>query len=302
MLRPCDSGFSLVLGTPRGFAMRRHEIPDADWGRARALRPPRPGPAAPDRLLLDAVPGSARPARRGGTCPSGSARGTPPGGGSTGGPGGASGRPRSRRSGTRTWSGWSRTRRRSAPTRARRGREKADGTGGQADQALGRSRGGFGTEVHAAASGLGLPARPTPSPGRDANVRHADALLAGFAPAVVVADKGYDEQALVDTIEGRGGGDPGPEQPQGPAGGRHRAVQGPEPGRAVLGRAGAVPAGRHAVRKDGPQLPGVRPRGVHNGLAAITVTICPHGLAKNRNLSTRPSTSSIATRAAPSAA
>ena len=35
--------------------MRRHEIPDADWGRVRALLSRRPGPVALDRLFLDAV-------------------------------------------------------------------------------------------------------------------------------------------------------------------------------------------------------------------------------------------------------
>ena len=50
-----DLGFLLVLGTPRGFATRRREIPDADWERVRALLPTRPGPAALDRLFLNAV-------------------------------------------------------------------------------------------------------------------------------------------------------------------------------------------------------------------------------------------------------
>ena len=35
--------------------MRRHEISDADWDWVRALLPTRPGPAAPDRLFLNAV-------------------------------------------------------------------------------------------------------------------------------------------------------------------------------------------------------------------------------------------------------
>ncbi len=35
--------------------MRRHEISDADWERVRALLPTRPGPAALDRMFLNAV-------------------------------------------------------------------------------------------------------------------------------------------------------------------------------------------------------------------------------------------------------
>ena len=45
----------------------------------------------------------------------------------------------------------------------------------------------------------------TLSPGQDADISHADELLDGFAPAVVIGDKGYDKQALVDAIEAKGG-------------------------------------------------------------------------------------------------
>jgi transposase len=86
----------------------------------------------------------------------------------------------------------------------RRGEKKADGTGGQDEQALGRSRGGFGTRVHAAVSGLGLPTKFVLTPGQEADVTHADALLDGAAPAVVIADEGYDKQALVERVEGVG--------------------------------------------------------------------------------------------------
>lgn len=54
-------------------------------------------------------------------------------------------------------------------------------------------------------SGLGLPTGFVLSAGQEADVTHAESLLAGTAPAVVIADKGYDKQALVDAIEARGG-------------------------------------------------------------------------------------------------
>lgn len=79
-------------------------------------------------------------------------------------------------------------------------RKNPDGTG----QALGRSRGGFGTTIHGAVTGLGLPAEILLTPGQDADVTQADAPLAGKEPAVVIADKGYDKQALVDAIEAAG--------------------------------------------------------------------------------------------------
>lgn len=87
-------------------------------------------------------------------------------------------------------------------------RKNADGTGGQADQALGRSRGGFGTKVHAAVTGLMLPAALVLTGGQEADVSNARALLgevpAGADVGVVIADKGYDSRAVVEAIEARG--------------------------------------------------------------------------------------------------
>ena len=54
-------------------------------------------------------------------------------------------------------------------------------------------------------SGLGLPTQLVLSPGQDADITHASTLLAGTPAAVVIADKGYDKQALVDAIEAKGG-------------------------------------------------------------------------------------------------
>ncbi len=79
--------------------------------------------------------------------------------------------------------------------------KKADGSGGQADQALGRSRGGLTTKIHGAISGLGLPAKVLLTPGQAADVSQAGELLAGLPPEVVIADKAYDRKALVDAIE-----------------------------------------------------------------------------------------------------
>ncbi|SIN68429.1 hypothetical protein SAMN05444166_0091 [Singulisphaera sp. GP187] len=66
-----------------------------------------------------------------------------------------------------------------APLRRRRP-QKEDGTGGQAEQALGRSRGGFGTKIHGAVSGLGLPAKLILTPGQAADMSHAKALIEGL--------------------------------------------------------------------------------------------------------------------------
>jgi transposase len=86
----------------------------------------------------------------------------------------------------------------------RRRPQKADGTGGQAEQALGRSRGGFGTKVHAAVNGLGLPVKLVLTPGQAADVAQAETLIEGVPFEVAIADKGYDSRRLVRVIRRRG--------------------------------------------------------------------------------------------------
>jgi transposase len=49
-------------------------------------------------------------------------------------------------------------------------------------------------------SGLGLPVKLVLSPGQEADVTHAPALLADTRPKVVIADKGYDSRSLVRAI------------------------------------------------------------------------------------------------------
>jgi transposase len=86
----------------------------------------------------------------------------------------------------------------------RRRQKKWDGTGGQDDQALGRSRGGFGTKVHGSFDGLGHPVELKLTAAQESDIAQAEALLADHAPEVVIADKGYDKKALVDEVESRG--------------------------------------------------------------------------------------------------
>ena len=88
----------------------------------------------------------------------------------------------------------------------RRGEKKWDGSGGQGDQALGRSRGGFGTKTHGGFDGRGHPRELLLTGANESDIAQAGALLAGHAPEVVIADKGYDKKALVEEIEARGVG------------------------------------------------------------------------------------------------
>ena len=87
----------------------------------------------------------------------------------------------------------------------RRGRaKKTDGTGGQGEQELGRSRGGFGTKIHGSFDGLGQPVELTLTPGQASDIGQAEGLLGGHEPEVVIADRGYDSDAFVGAIEARG--------------------------------------------------------------------------------------------------
>ncbi len=52
---------------------------------------------------------------------------------------------------------------------------------------------------------MGLPTKIHLSPGQDADIAHAEELLAGAPPAVVIGDKAYDKQEFVDAIEAKGG-------------------------------------------------------------------------------------------------
>lgn len=76
--------------------------------------------------------------------------------------------------------------------------------GGEDDQALGRSRGGFGTKIHLSVEGLGQPMTICLSPGQDADISHAEQLLSDHQVEEVIADKGYDSNALVEKIESGG--------------------------------------------------------------------------------------------------
>ena len=84
-------------------------------------------------------------------------------------------------------------------------KKKADGTGGQENQALGRSRGGFGTKIHGAVSGLGLPARLILTGGQESDVGQALPLIEGVPFEVVIGDQGYDSKEVVAAVEKAGG-------------------------------------------------------------------------------------------------
>ncbi len=61
------------------------------------------------------------------------------------------------------------------------------------------------TKIHAAVDALGKPVRMLLAPGQSSESKQAEALIAGFQADVVIADKGYDADAILSAIEAAGG-------------------------------------------------------------------------------------------------
>ena len=84
-----------------------------------------------------------------------------------------------------------------------RGRRK----GGSEKNALGRSRGGFSTKINARTNAQGLPIGIVITPGQAHDVTAYAALMGDVDddPGQMLADKGYDSDAIRDDIRKRGG-------------------------------------------------------------------------------------------------
>jgi transposase len=77
---------------------------------------------------------------------------------------------------------------------------------GGPDHAIGRSRGGLSTKIHAVVDQDGLPVRLLITPGQASDKTSVPDLLAGLPSAtVVVADRGYDSRAIIDLVKAKGG-------------------------------------------------------------------------------------------------
>ncbi len=74
----------------------------------------------------------------------------------------------------------------------------------QDEQALGRSKGGFTTKIHAVVDALGQAVRFTLTGGQRHDITQASDLLSGFAGVTVIADKGYDSEKLISQIQSQG--------------------------------------------------------------------------------------------------
>jgi len=88
----------------------------------------------------------------------------------------------------------------SRPPACRRGKK------GGPDHAIGRSRGGLSTKIHAVVDQDGLPIRLLLTAGHASDKAAAPALLEGLPLSqAVIADRGYDWQHLIDFVSSRGG-------------------------------------------------------------------------------------------------
>src|SRR4051794_16438875 len=77
----------------------------------------------------------------------------------------------------------------------------ASGARGGGEEALGRSRGGLTTKIHAVVDGLGRPLCFLLTPGQAADCRQARSLLEGLAFERLIGDRGYDTDEVRDWAE-----------------------------------------------------------------------------------------------------
>jgi transposase len=69
---------------------------------------------------------------------------------------------------------------------------------------LGRSRGGFSSKIHAVTTTKGKPLHITLTPGQQHDSTEAEGLIAHATGKALIADAGYDSDAIVGAIRHRG--------------------------------------------------------------------------------------------------
>ena len=73
------------------------------------------------------------------------------------------------------------------------------------DQAIGRSKGGLSTKIHAVVDALGNPTAIVLTPGQACDLDGADQLLPNISADAVLADKAYDaEDRVIDLLRAAG--------------------------------------------------------------------------------------------------
>ena len=72
----------------------------------------------------------------------------------------------------------------------------AAGYGNQAEQGLGRSKGGFSTKIHAKVDALGNPLKLIVTPGQSSDFTKASELIKEATGSYIIGDKGYDSDEV----------------------------------------------------------------------------------------------------------
>lgn len=70
-------------------------------------------------------------------------------------------------------------------------------------EALGRSKGGFSTKVHAVSDALGLPIKFILTPGQNSDISQAENLIQNVDADALLGDKGYDSNNLIGHLDER---------------------------------------------------------------------------------------------------
>jgi Transposase DDE domain len=70
-------------------------------------------------------------------------------------------------------------------------------------QAIGRSRGGLTTKIHALVDSLGNPVKLMLTPGQVHDLACAEQLLENVGPDALIGDKAYDADPFVETLAGK---------------------------------------------------------------------------------------------------
>ena len=84
---------------------------------------------------------------------------------------------------------------------AQRGRQKKAGD----DQAIGKSKGGLSTKIHALVDALGNPLKIILTAGQVHDLAGADALMPGMEAEALLADKAYDaDERVIEPLEAAG--------------------------------------------------------------------------------------------------
>ena len=72
--------------------------------------------------------------------------------------------------------------------------------GQQEEQALGRSKGGFTTKIHALVDALGLPIKFILTPGQSSEIKQAPELIKDIRDANILGDKAFDSDEFISQI------------------------------------------------------------------------------------------------------